>query len=133
MAYIDWDKSVEVNVPIIDEQHKGMVDQANEMYELLETKNKSKIIKIFKLLINDLKVHFDTEEKLMEEYKLPNFISHKLEHERFYNKMNSLYQNVKSDRQEFTREELKTLKIWFFNHIDFKDKELGEHIVSQKK
>lgn len=130
MEFIHWDKSVKVDIPIMDEQHKEMVDYTNRLYELIESNEKNEIKKILKLLIENLKTHFDTENQLMEDSKLPNFISHKLEHERFYNKMNGIYLNVKTGKQNLTRDNLKSIKVWFFNHMDFKDKKLAHHIKS---
>lgn len=130
MEFIHWDKKVEVDVPIIDEQHKHMIDCTNELYDLIEADNKAQIKKTLKKLIDELKLHFSTENKLMDESKLPNFISHKLEHERFYNKMNGIYLNVKTGKKNLTMDDLRSIKIWFFNHMDFKDKKLAAHLLS---
>ena len=130
MGYIQWSKDIKVNVPKIDEQHKKMVDLTNQLHDLIDTNNTVQIKKNLKMMVEDLKIHFETENKLMEETKLPNFISHKLEHERFYNKMNGLYQNIKIGKQKLTLNDLKSVKIWFFNHMDFKDRKLADHINS---
>lgn len=129
MGFIQWSKSVELNVPILDKQHKIMVDLTNQLHDLLETRNKTKIKETLKNIVAETKIHFETEDKLMEESKLPLFFSHKQEHERFYNKLNKLYEEVKSGRK-LTLDDLKIMKIWFFNHLDFKDKSLAEHIIA---
>jgi len=130
MGYIQWNKSVKVNVPIIDKQHKNMVELTNKLHDFVETNNNTQIKKNLEFLIDDLKIHFETENKMMTDSKLPNFISHKLEHDRFYNKMNGLYLSVKTGKQKLTLEDLKSVKIWFFNHMDFKDRVLADHILA---
>jgi len=133
MEFIKWSKEVELNVPIIDKQHKNMVKLTNQLYKELEANKKAQIKKILKLIVDDTKHHFETEERLIEEYKMENFISHKLEHQRFLNKINGVYQNIKVGKSELTIDDLNSIKVWFFNHIDFKDSKLAEHILSQKK
>lgn len=129
MGFIKWSKSIELNVPILDQQHKIMVDLTNQLHELLETNSKTKIKKTLKSIVDETKIHFETEDKLMEETKLPLFFSHKQEHERFYNKLNKLYDEVNSGKK-LTLDDLKIMKIWFFNHMDFKDKSLAKHIIA---
>ncbi len=132
MAFIKWSKEVELNVPIMDKQHRKMVKLTNKLFKELEANQKAQIKKTLKLIVDDLKTHFETEEKLIEEYKMENFISHKLEHQRFYNKISGLYQNIKAGKSQLTQDDLQSIKVWFFNHIDFKDSKLAEHILSKK-
>lgn len=130
MDFIQWSKSVVLNVPILDEQHKNMVDLTNQLHGLLETKNKTQISKILKSILDEMEIHFETEDKLMKESKLPLFFSHKLEHERFYNKLNNIYYRVESGEKQLTLDNLKMIKIWFFNHIEFKDRSLADHVIA---
>lgn len=129
MGFIEWSKSIELNVPILDEQHKTMVDLTNQLHDLLDTNSKTKIKETLKNIVDETKNHFETEDKLMVETKLPLFFSHKQEHERFYNKLNKLYDEIKSGKK-LTLDDLKTIKIWFLNHMDFKDKNLAKHIIA---
>ncbi len=130
MDFIQWSKSVVLNVPILDEQHKNMVDLTNQLHGLLETKNKTQINKTLKSILDEMEIHFETEDKLMKESKLPLFFSHKLEHERFYNKLNNIYFRVESGEKQLTLDNLKMIKIWFFNHIEFKDRSLADHVIA---
>ncbi len=130
MDFIQWNESVILNVPIMDEQHKNMADLTNQLHGLLETNKKAQINKIFKSILDDMLVHFETEDKLMKESKLPLFFSHKLEHERFHNKLNNIYLDVQSGGKQLTLDDLKLMKIWFFNHIDGKDRILADHILA---
>lgn len=130
MDFIQWNKSVELNVPILDEQHKAMVDLTNQLHNLLETNNKAQINKTLKSILDEMEIHFETEDKLMKESKLPLFFSHKLEHERFYNKLNNIYFRIESGEKQLTLDNLKMIKIWFFNHIEFKDRSLADHVIA---
>ena len=130
MDFIQWNESVILNVPIMDEQHKNMVDLTNQLHGLLETKNKTQISKTLKSILDEMEIHFETEDKLMKESKLPLFFSHKLEHERFYNKLNNIYFRIESGEKQLTLDNLKMIKIWFFNHIEFKDRSLADHVIA---
>ena len=87
MSFLDWNDATITNHTTIDKDHKKMLDDTNKLYSLVTTNKNEKANKLFQKIINDLKKHFETEARLIEESKMPLFISHKLEHERFYNKI----------------------------------------------
>ena len=67
----------------------------------------------------------------LQESKIPFYISHKLEHDRFYTKINTLQRQITSGKVSLTLEDLKFVKIWFYNHIEFKDRQLAEFLIEK--
>jgi len=130
MNLIEWSEGSKVNIKIIDMQHQQMVNTVNELYSFLGAQKIEATKYLVKKLVNDTKVHFDTEDKLMKESKFVSYISHKLEHDRFEKDINSFYNGFIKGEIEVNLEFLKTIKRWFFNHIEINDRKLAVHINS---
>lgn len=125
MSFIEWNDVTIINHATMDKEHKKMVDDTNKLYNLVESNKTERANKLFNKIVEDLKVHFEIEHNYMLKSKTPNFISHKLEHERFYNKIRDLKTRIDSGKEVLTLSHLKFVKIWFFNHLDFKDRQLA--------
>jgi len=132
MDYIEWTDDVKVGVKIIDDQHKSMVDSVNILFNRMGDENKLETGKIFSQMLDGLKIHFETEDKYMTDNNYLDYISHKLEHDRLYNKLNEINKNILKGVSELTLNDLKSIKTWFLNHLEFKDKKLGKFINSLK-
>ena len=129
MSFLDWNDAAITNHLTIDKDHKKMVDDTNKLHALVISNKKERANKLFLKIVDDLKIHFETEERLMNESKIPLYISHKLEHDRFFNKISALQKSIESEKVELNLDHLKIVKIWFYNHIDFKDRKLAEYLI----
>ena len=81
MDKIIWNNSYSVGVQELDEQHKKIVKMLNKLIEMKDTRVDSEIIS--NTLIEMKKYaseHFETEEKLMNEYNYPDYLLHKKQH-----------------------------------------------------
>ena len=72
MESFKWGKQFITNISEIDTQHQGLVSLINEYGTALSGKviNGHALESIFKKLISFTKIHFTTEEKLMNEMNL---------------------------------------------------------------
>ena len=123
--FIELSKSEFVNVAIIDEQHQTLGELLNELFELLGA-NKPETVKfLMNRLVEHLKTHFETEEKLMKDLNYINFFSHKMEHDRFLSKIVDFQEYIRDDKGKLNLELLKSCKNWFHNHIELNDRKLG--------
>ena len=129
MNFIQWSDELMVNVPVIDQQHKNMADILNALYQTLGSGNEMKAKLLMKDLVEDVKIHFETEEDLMKNNQYLNFFSHKLEHDRFVKKAEELNEQVQSGKLQVNLEMMKSFKNWFYNHIDINDKKMGDYLV----
>ena len=129
MNFIQWSDELIVNVPVIDQQHKNMAEILNALYQTLGSGNEMKAKLLMKDLVEDVKIHFETEEDLMKNNKYLNFFSHKLEHDRFVKKAEELNEQVQSGKLQVNLEMMKSFKNWFYNHIDINDKKMGDYLV----
>lgn len=128
MEFVSWAENDAVNIESIDEQHRKMIGIINHLHSLLETKNLTEINKTFDDLDSYLKEHFHTEETYMMEHKFPGYISHKLEHDRYYTKIMNFKEAVARGEIKLNLEILNSLKKWFHNHLEINDKKLGQFL-----
>jgi hemerythrin len=129
MSFIDWSEEENVKIEIIDEQHKNIVSLINELYEILGSSRNFLEKNLLERLLKNLRVHFDTEEKLMKESKFPNFISHKMEHDRFFNKIQNFYAQYENGDEKLNLELLNSIKRWLFNHLEINDRKCGKFFI----
>lgn len=128
MSYVEWNEIVIVNHPTIDKEHKRMVEDTNKLYEYLVSNKVTKANKLLLKIVQDLKHHFETEDALMQKSKIPQYISHKLEHERFYNKIRDILARIEAGKETLSLDHLKIVKIWFVNHLELKDRPLANFL-----
>ena len=128
MSFIEWNKEAKVNHTAMDKEHKTMVDDTNKLHKLVTTNKTKEANKLLLKIVEDLKTHFEAEDNYMVKSKIPQYISHKLEHERFYNKIRDLQIRINAGKEILTLDHLKIVKIWFYNHIDFKDQQLANFL-----
>ncbi len=129
--FIKWSNNDKCKVKIIDHQHAEIVQVINKIHNNLKKDNSLETIKFSENLLKFLKEHFDSEEQLMRKFNDPNFISHKLEHERMYKKTEKYLSNVINKNDKIDFEFLKSFRHWMFNHLDFNDKRLGTYLNSK--
>jgi hemerythrin-like metal-binding protein len=131
MAFVELKNTDLVNIQIIDDEHHQMVSLINQIQVLIELGEFKKAKILFTNLLSVTKKHFITEEKLMKDNNFKGFISHKLEHDRVLNKLNSFDLQSKPNKHVFISEELSNIKKWFFNHLELSDKKLGAFLVEK--
>jgi hemerythrin len=131
MSFINWTEDEVLNIKIIDKQHKNLAALLNELHETLGSNRTFLEKKLVERILTNLREHFDTEERLMKESKFPFFISHKMEHDRFYNKIESFYDKLEQGSERVTLELLNSIKTWLFNHLEINDRKCTKFFVEQ--
>lgn len=132
MSLFEWKDSYNVNVGIIDEQHKVLVSLLNNLHDSMsQGKGKEVLSVILNDLVNYTKTHFATEEKLMSQTVYTKTHSHMAEHEGLTKKAIELNDDYKNGKVTMSIEVLNFLKDWLKNHILVMDKELGQYLKSK--
>ncbi|MEW5844507.1 MAG: bacteriohemerythrin [Bacteroidota bacterium] len=131
MKFMEMNSTDMVNVKQIDNQHIRLADDLNLIYDSVMACDKKKTFQLMNQFIEHLEEHFATEEKMMKEHRFPGYISHKLEHDRFYNQILKTAEMYGKDKEAFGSEQLKRIKVWFFNHLEINDKKCGEYFVER--
>ena len=127
MSFIKLTPEESINVAIIDDQHKSIANIVNNIHQQLAIHNKQVITQLLNSLIEEIEIHFETEEKMMKDTKFLGYFSHKLEHDRFYNQMLQTVNGYKANPTFIDEDKLIGIKKWLFNHIELSDKKCGVH------
>jgi hemerythrin len=130
MKLIEWSEGYNVKIKTIDQQHQQMAKTVNELYSLLGSKKHEATKFLLGKLLDDIRLHFSTEEGMMKFGKFQNYISHKMEHDRFENEIKSFYRKFKNGETDVNLAFLSRIKRWMFNHIEINDRKLGTYINS---
>ncbi len=89
---ITWEKKYELGVPLIDSQHRRLVEIAGDLYDTLSgdpSQYQSNLSKILKDLADYTEYHFSTEENMLSEMSYTGLESHKIAHKNFIMELNN--------------------------------------------
>jgi hemerythrin len=129
--FVTFTEKERVNISLIDKHHEEMSHIISKIYKAFETKKSIAVKTQLGKLLEILKTHFDYEEDMMKKTKFSGYISHKLEHDRFYRKISTIAISFPKDESALTIEELNNIKSWFHNHIEISDKKCGDYFVAK--
>ncbi|NLK99918.1 MAG: hemerythrin family protein [Clostridiales bacterium] len=118
-------------INFIDEEHKKLFEIANRAYELLMNEfipdKYDYIMEVIDELKDYTKYHFDHEETYMNNIKYKRFLSQKVSHDDFIEKINSYSSEIVDEQQrESLLELLEFLTTWLVEHIYKQDKLIAE-------
>ncbi|NLO89632.1 MAG: hemerythrin family protein [Clostridia bacterium] len=124
---ISWREEFALGIPQLDEQHKKLFDIAGRIYELLKDEYAIDKYDGIVELIEELKdytiYHFKTEEEYMESIGYKKFFTHKMEHEKFVDRITNVDLNqVDENHDAYLLETLDFVVKWIEKHILEKDK-----------
>lgn len=122
VLYIVWQPSSDTGIPIIDEQHRGIVSTINSLYYFLQHGDGAVAYEPTMDVLNHYaSLHFMTEEALMKSAGFASAKDHIALHNKFMNRARSMAKFRASEDQ--VRELLAFLKVWWLNHINKEDRE----------
>lgn len=128
-SMIQWNDEFIIGVKDIDEQHKRLFDIADSAYRLLKNElvldKYDRIVKIFEELKDYTVYHFAFEEKYMAEIGYKKLLSHKVYHEDFIQKVNSIdFDKIDQDQDRYLIGILDFVVTWIQEHIQGVDKKI---------
>ncbi len=131
---IEWDEKYSVGIPIIDEQHKKLINIINKAVVLIINKatdiahsnNPQEILEVLNQMTEYAKEHFATEEAYMYEFRYLEYVLHKEEHFNFSNKAIAYRNKVMDGDTQIACEILEYLKKWLVEHIQVTDRKYIE-------
>ncbi|MCW3804255.1 bacteriohemerythrin [Plebeiibacterium marinum] len=131
MAIIKWNESYNLNIKIIDEQHKKLVDMINEFYLEIQNKSSNELIgDLIKKMKEYISFHFKTEEELLERSGYKNLLEHKVKHKEFTDKVANLEERFLNGRMVLSFEITNFLKDWLITHIQKSDKDYVSSVLN---
>jgi hemerythrin-like metal-binding protein len=127
MLYIVWNQENQLGIPIIDEQHRGIVSAINSLYYFIQQGQGAEALKpTITVLAQYTALHFKTEEALMELAKYPGLAEHIILHQALRGKTLNLTRDPMSQGDENTL--LAFLKDWWLGHINNEDRKYAPYV-----
>ena len=130
MKKIIWKEEFNTNVDEIDKQHRFLVNRINELIELKIMKEESaNLYPILLLLVGYAQFHFEYEENFMKKNSYPKFLSHKMEHKKFIDKINAVdLSTIDENQEEALLSILEFIATWLESHILETDKRVANYL-----
>lgn len=115
-----------LGVTHIDKQHARLLELGEDAYNLLKDKycidKYDKIVALIQELKEYTVIHFKAEEAYMKSINYRKLLSHKVDHDDFINKVNSIDLNkIDQNQDESIMEILNFIAKWLDEHIIEKD------------
>lgn len=122
-----WNDDYKIGVSQIDEQHKKLFEICGRIYNLLMEQFSNDKYDYIMEVIEELKeytiFHFKSEEEYMEKIGYRKFLTHKIDHIDFIEKVNDVdFTKVDENQNEYIMEILEFVVKWIDEHILEKDK-----------
>jgi len=134
-VFIPWKSEYMGGIPIIDDQHKTLIGLANDLYEAC--KEQSSAADGFRTavhaVVNYVKIHFSTEEKIMARINYPGTTEHKNEHKEFVQQVLQEVKDFEAGKRFAYYDFLNYLRDWTLNHIAHTDKNMVDYVLKLAK
>ena len=128
---IVWDPSYNLGLPIVDEQHRGIVSTINSLYYAIQNKQGNEMLRPITGMVDEYtRIHFEIEEDFLNKCGYPDLEKHRILHKELMQALSDTSKDSmwNKDPQVF----LEFLKKWWINHICKEDR-VFYHYLSNKK
>lgn len=127
-----WKDRFNTGIDEIDKQHKRLFEIGAELYDLTSLDDSSdhydEIVELINHLKEYTKYHFDYEELCMHKVNYSDIESHKIEHQRFIDKLNETEaKDIDLNQKQVVLDMIDFIINWVSGHIvgtDFKYKDI---------
>jgi len=126
MAMFTWSEKYCVNIREIDDQHKKLIGIVGQLHEAMrQGKGKQALGDVLKDLIQYVRTHFASEERLMKSNGYPDYDAHKAKHDSLTRKVADIYREYQDGKVAISLEVMNFLEDWVGTHIVGMDKQYG--------
>ncbi|WP_295879045.1 bacteriohemerythrin [uncultured Thiohalocapsa sp.] len=129
MRELTWDKTLSVEVPEIDEDHRRLVDLYNILnHAVAEAESQAYIDAVTEELIACTRWHFCHEERLMLKHGYDGLAEHKAEHDELIASAEALQARLRGAGKAVSTDEVEFLERWLMGHIYGADMQMGAYL-----
>jgi hemerythrin len=123
---VTWSASYSVGIKIIDDQHKGLLDFVNDLFNHSSGNEREELLyfkEVIHTVIDYIKQHFSTEEKLLTGINYPHFVDHKKAHDEMTLEVIKSAKDFELGKRLVLERFAYYLKDWILTHIAVMDKQ----------
>ncbi len=118
MTQIEWRQEYSIGNTAVDQEHKSLIKQINQIYEQLSLPmDTASIEAMLADLQDDISTHFALEELLMQEAAFTEYEAHRQDHERLLDQIHDLIFQFSEDAESGREMLINTLSDWFSRHF----------------
>lgn len=129
MQRLEWTDKLSIGVERIDNQHRRMVQLANNLVTAMQTDVAEDILDtLFMELREYTQVHFQAEEQYMQDVGYPGLDAHRQTHEALKQQVRDYRQSLKDKKAVPPSDVLRFLKAWLVDHIIYEDMQIGRYV-----
>ena len=130
MPALPWKDEYNINVAVIDKQHRRLSELAGRVHEVLESNPQGgqEIRQIVDDLLSFTRLHFTTEEELMLKYDYPGYEAHRAAHKQVLYRLGTLAELSEQPMRLATRIDPDASDDWVTSHLLDKDAQLGKFL-----
>jgi hemerythrin-like metal-binding protein len=129
MKELVWDKTLSVEVPEIDEDHRRLVDLFNILNRsVAEGDAREYVEAVMEELIACTVWHFRHEERLMLKHGYPGAAEHKAEHDDLIASAQDLQRKLLEEGKAVSSDDIELLEHWLTGHIYGADMDMGAYL-----
>lgn len=124
---MNWDSSLESNIPVIDHEHRELVEQLSR---LVNESNPEHIQQMLDFLKEYVVKHFAHEQVMHRKLAYPKTDEHKATHVAFVSTFLELEEEYveKGSNPEMLQKIVAILNDWLKNHIMGQDKDFADYV-----
>ena len=126
MTLLTWNHACTVGVRAMDDQHGILMDTMNELrLAVMRGRSRSELCEVLDRLIEFTRMHFHSEEQLLERNGFPALEMHCAAHRTILEQMRQAAQHLHLGDGTPMRPLLNSMREGFVMHIDRMDREYG--------
>jgi hemerythrin len=133
MAFVDWTPKFSVGSPVLDQQHKALIELINQLHAaMLRGGSNVEMQRIFQELIRYTQYHFKAEEGMLRQAGYPRLEPHHLQHVEFVEKARDLHSQLLASKFTVSTDLLRFLRSWLSDHILGSDQQYAPYLNAEK-
>ena len=130
IEHLTWSNSYSMGIKVIDEQHKGLLEFVNDLFNHASGNEKQERLyfqEVIQQAVQYIKEHFATEEKYMVMTKFPDYNVHKKTHDEFTITVVKSVKDFEAGKRLVLEKFAYFLKDWVLSHIAVMDAQYAQY------
>lgn len=128
MALLKWDNTYSVNVDVIDNHHKKVIDLINTMHDGIMVGNEQEVVEqVLEDLMQFTNKYFPEEENLLAARGYPKLKEYQTKHQQLTEKVWKMYERYE-EGENITNDMMSFLTRWITHHIMSADADYEKYL-----